>query len=199
MLRVALTGGIATGKSHVLARFGARSAPTIDADVIARAAVRPGEPAWAAVRDRFGQEVLTADDTIDRQRLGAIVFGDAQARADLEEIVHPTVRTAIDEWFATLARDGTARFAIADVPLLFEAGGEREFDRVIVTACQPSTQLQRMMARGLSESDARTRLAAQLPTSDKTARADFVINTDGTREETDRQVDAVYATLRKTT
>ena len=198
MLRVALTGGIATGKSHALARFAVLSAPTIDADVIARDAVRPGEQAWAAVRDRFGQEIFTADDTIDRERLGAVVFVDARARADLEGIVHPVVRAAIDRFFATLARGGTAKFGIADIPLLFETGRQSEFDRVIVTACEPRTQLQRLMARGMSEADAQARLAAQLPTAEKTGRADFVITTDGTREETDRQVDAIYAALTET-
>ena len=198
VLRVALTGGIATGKSYVLKRFAELSAPTIDADVIARAAISPGKPGWAAIRDRFGYAVLTIDNTVDRQRLASIVFADAKARADLEEILHPTVQTAIDKWFQTLASDQVTRFALADIPLLFETGREKQFDQVIVTACEPRIQLQRMLARGISKPDAMARLAAQLPTSDKTPHANFLINTDGTYEETDRQVYATYTTLKET-
>ena len=198
VLRVALTGGIATGKSYVLKRFAELSTPTIDADVIAHTAISQGKPAWIAIRNRFGNEVLTVDNRVDRQRLASIVFGDAEARADLEQILHPIVQTVIDKWFETLASHQVTHFALADIPLLFETGREGEFDQVIVTKCEPKIQLQRMLTRGISKSDAMSRLAAQLPTSDKTPYANFVINTDGACKETDRQVHTAYATLKRT-
>ena len=196
MLRVALTGGIATGKTHVLGRFAARHVPIVDADRIAHDVVRSGEPAWAAIRTRFGPDVFTGEGQLDRQRLATHVFADPAARADLETIVHPHVRRAIDAWFQQVAHDGAARFAVADIPLLFEMNRAEDFDRVVVTACDQDTQLRRLMARDeLSEEDAERRLAAQLPTAHKVARADFVVQTGGPFQETDRQVDAIYRAL----
>ena len=198
LLRVALTGGIATGKSYVLARLGARGVPIIDADQLAREVVRPGRPAWAALVERFGSEICGPGGQVDRARLGAIVFSDAAARTDLEAIVHPPVREAIADWFAARGAEADASFAVADIPLLFETGRERAFDRVVVTACRPETQERRVMTRdSLAADAARRRMAAQLPIDYKVARADFVIRTDGAFEETDRQVDAVCAALRR--
>ena len=196
MLRVALTGGIATGKTHVLRRFAARHVPTVDADRIAHDVVRSGEPAWAAIRTRFGPDVFTGEGQLDRQRLATHVFADSAARADLETIVHPHVRRAIDAWFQQVTHDGAAPFAVADIPLLFETHRAADFDRVIVTACDQDTQLRRLMARDeLSEEDAQRRLATQLPTAHKVARADFMVQTGGAFQETDRQVDAIYQAL----
>ena len=196
LLRVALTGGIATGKSYVLARLRRRGVPTIDADRLARDAVRPGRPAWTALVERFGPEICDADGRLDRARLGAVVFSDAAARRDLEAIVHPPVRAAIDDWFAARLGDPDTPFAVADIPLLFETGREAAFDRVVVTACRPAAQERRIVARdGLSPDAARRRMAAQLPVDYKAGRADFVIRTDGAFEETDRQVDAVCSAL----
>ncbi len=198
LLRVALTGGIATGKSYVLARLRGHGVPTIDADRLAREVVRPGRPAWAALVARFGAEICRPDRRVDRARLGAIVFSDAAARADLEAIVHPPVRKAMADWFETRRAETGVPFAVADIPLLFETGRERSFDRVVVAACPPETQERRVVARdGLAVEAARSRMAAQLPIDYKIARADFVIRTDGTFEETDRQVDAVWAALRR--
>lgn len=193
--RVALTGGIATGKSHVRSRFEALGVPTIDADVLAREAVAAGTAGLAAVVSRFGPDVLDSAGALDRRKLGAIVFADAAARRDLERIVHPYVRRAMDDWFESL--DGRrVAFAIADIPLLYETGRDAAFDRVVVAACQAETQLRRLMARNqLSEAEARQRIAAQLPIGDKVRRADYVIRTDGTFEETDRQVRDVAAAL----
>ncbi|MEE8130562.1 MAG: dephospho-CoA kinase [Vicinamibacterales bacterium] len=196
MQRVALTGGIATGKSHVLGRFAALHVPTVDADRIARDVVRSGEPACEAIRARFGPDVFTSDGQLDRPRLASRVFADPAARTDLEAIVHPYVRRAIDLWFQEIARAGGAGFAVADIPLLFETNRAAEFDRVIVTACDQDTQLRRLMERDeLSEEDARRRVAAQLPTAHKVARADFVVQTGGRVEETDRQVDSICRAL----
>ena len=196
MLRVALTGGIATGKTHVRRLLEARDVPTIDADRLARDVVQPGLPAWHALRERFGDGICQHDGTLDRARLGAIVFADPGARADLESITHRPVRKAIDDWFEARAKESDTPFVVADIPLLFETGRAAEYDRVIVTACRPETQLARVTNRdGLSEEDARNRLAAQLPIDEKVAQADFAIRTEGSFEETAQQVDDVCAAL----
>lgn len=194
MMRAALTGGIATGKSFCLERFGAFGAAVIDADVLAREALAPGSPGLDAAVRRFGREILLPDGTLNRAALGRLVFADNAARADLEAIVHPEVYRRITEWYAD-APPGT-RLAIADIPLLFETGHEHEFDRVIVCACDPEEQVRRVMARnGLSEADARARLAAQWPIEEKVRRADYVIRTDGSHAETEAQVRTVFARL----
>ena len=194
MLRVALTGGIGTGKSYCLGRFAAHGVPTIDADVLARAAVAPGTPGLAAIAARFGSGVLAGDGTLDRPALGRIVFGDTKARTALEAIVHPEVYRRIREWFANLP-PGT-RVAIADIPLLFETGHNHDFDEVVVAACDPEEQVRRVMARDdLSDADARARLAAQLPIEEKVKRASRVIWTDRGFAETDRQVNEAYDSL----
>lgn len=196
MMRVALTGGIATGKSYVLARFAALDVPTIDADMIARDVVQPGRPAWTALRRRFGAEMFAFDGTLDRKQLASRAFDDPTARADLEAIVHPHVRSAIDDWFTQISTRGEAAFAIADIPLLFETHRQSQFDRIIVTACTPATQLSRLTSRNhLSEEEGRKRLAAQLPTEAKLAEADFVIRTGGSFDDTNRQVDDVHRAL----
>ena len=194
--RVALTGGIATGKSHVRAEFEKLGVPAIDADVLAKQAVEPHTPGLAAVVARFGSEILDTSGALDRRKLAAVVFADAEARRDLEQIVHPFVRTAIDRWFESLDQAGHA-LAIADIPLLYETGRDRDFESVIVTACDPATQLRRVMDRGATEEEARRRIAAQLPIEEKVRRADYVIRTDGTIEETNDQVRRVYRALQR--
>lgn len=192
LLRVALTGGIATGKSYCLARFAALGAATIDADVLARAAVEPGSAGLAAVAARFGRDVLMPDGQLDRARLAGIVFADERARRDLEDIIHPFVYADIARWITSLASDaGTPApaVAIADVPLLFESGHAADFDRVIVVACPRDQQVARLMARdGLDRAEAERRLASQWPIDRKRDRADFVIDTSQRFEDTDRQV-----------
>ena len=193
MRKVALTGGIATGKSWVRRRFAHHGVPTIDADTLAHAAVAPGTPGAARILERFGTAVRSADGSIDRKALGGIVFGDEKARRDLEAIVHPAVYEAIEAWFATLP---PAAFAVADIPLLYEAGRDRDFEAVIVAACEPETQLRRLMRRdNLSEEEAAKRISAQMPIGQKIRWADYVIRTDGTFEETNRQVRLIAAAL----
>jgi len=195
VLRVALTGGIGTGKSYCLERFAAHGAATIDADVLAREAVAPGTAGLAAIAARFGSGILALDGTLDRPGLGRIVFGDAKARAALEAIIHPEVYRRIREWFANLPA-GT-RVAIADLPLVFETGHHHDFDEVVVAACDPEEQVRRVMARDhLSDADARDRLAAQWPIDEKVKRAHRVIWTDRGFAETDRQVADIYDSLR---
>ena len=195
MKRVGLTGGIATGKSHVRAVFEALGVPTIDADVLAHEAVAPGSAGFEAVKARFGPDVVDSRGVLDRRKLGSLVFADGQARKDLEAIIHPGVVTAIERWFSSL--DAQAHpFAIADVPLLYEAGRERDYDVVIVTACELPTQIRRVMARdGITEAEARQRIAAQLPIDEKVRRADHVIRTDGLLASTNAQVHEVYRRL----
>jgi dephospho-CoA kinase len=195
MRRVALTGGIATGKSHVLAQFAQLGVPTIDADKLARDVVAQGTPEFNAVVSRFGRDVLDDSGALNRRSLASIVFSDPAARRDLEAIIHPAVRRAIDEWFASLGGSEPG-FGIADIPLLYETGRHGDFDVVIVTACNPAMQLTRVMARdGSTEAEARARIAAQLPIDDKVRRADYVITTDGTFDETNRHVRDVFEQL----
>ncbi|MGE3276124.1 MAG: dephospho-CoA kinase [Vicinamibacterales bacterium] len=195
MRRIALTGGIATGKSYVAQRLIAAGVPVIDADVLAREAVRPGSAGLVAVRARFGDAVIAQDGTLDRKALAAIVFHDERARRDLEGIIHPEVRAAIDGFFEALPAD--TPFAVADIPLLFETGREGEFDAVVVAACPARMQRERVMHRDAASWDeASRRIAAQMPIDQKMRRADFVIRTDGTHADTDRQVEKLLATLR---
>ena len=185
--RIALTGGIATGKSYVAGRIREAGVPIVDADVLSREVVAPGTPGLAAVRKRFGPDSVRRDGTMDRVRMAQIVFKDKRARLDLEAIIHPAVQKAIDEFFATLPK--RTPFAVADIPLLFETGRENQFNAVVVVACPRGMQLQRLMERNkLSKDDAERRLNAQLPIEKKVEKATHVIRTDGTFEDTDRQV-----------
>lgn len=195
MLRVALTGGIATGKSYVADRLATHGIPLIDADAVAREVVAPGTEGATAIRARFGDGVFAADGHLDRKALGDIVFADAAARRDLEAIVHPAVRTRVDRWFGDLAKSGTP-VAMAVIPLLFETGRDHDFDIVAVTTCDPVEQERRLMARDQSTREAaRARIAAQWPAERKLARAHYVIRTDGAFAETDRLVDELYRVL----
>lgn len=194
MRRIVLTGGIATGKSHVRQQFERLGVPTIDADTLARDAVAPGTGGLAAVVREFGPDILDASGALDRKRLAAIVFSDEGARRRLEAIVHPAVQRAEEEWFSLLDGSRTP-VAIADIPLLYEVGRDRAFDATIVAACDPEVQIQRLITRGLTETEARQRLAAQLPIDEKVRRADYVIRTDGSFEETNRQVVEVHERL----
>jgi len=195
LLRVALTGGIATGKSYVRTRLAEHGIPTLDADVLAREAVAAGSSGLAAVAARFGTEVLLPDGSLDRRALGNVVFADAQARADLEAIIHPRVRDATATWLDRLAAAGES-LAVVDIPLLYETGRDHDFDRVVVTSCPRSQQVARVVERdGLTSAQAEARIDAQLPTDDKVQRADFVIDTGGTFGDTNRQVDRVVEKL----
>jgi len=195
MRKVALTGGIATGKSYVLDQFRMRGISCLDADELAHAVTSSGTAATAAIAARFGQEILAADGSVNRARLGPIVFSDPAARRELEAIVHPAVYRALRATLRELEAAGVP-LAIADIPLLFETAAATEFDRIIVTSCAPAQQVARLVERGLSAAAASQRLAAQWPIEEKAARADFVIRTDGTFDETNRQVDEVLSALR---
>ena len=190
--RVALTGGIATGKSQCLGVFKTLGAPVIDADQVARDVVAPGSDGLAAVVKQFGRSVLLPNGQLNRAALGMVIFANPAAREHLENIIHPRVYETIERWFAAL----TTPLGIADIPLLFETSREGDFDLVVVAACRPDQQLARLMARtNLSEDDARARIAAQLPLADKVARADYVIDTGGTKKQTASRTEEVWRKL----
>ena len=195
MLKIALTGGIATGKSHVLDQFRRRGVACLDADELAHGVTSAGTEATQAIAARFGAGILAADGAVDRKKMGPIVFADAAARHDLEAIVHPAVYRAIAAGLRAFELVGGAPLALVDVPLLYETGHASDFDRVIATACPPDLQIKRLIDRGMSEREAQQRLAAQMPAIEKASRADFMIRTDGSLEETDKQVDEIYRTL----
>ena len=197
MLKVALTGGIATGKSYVLDGFRRRGVPCLDADILAHGVTAAGTEATAAIAARFGDEILAPDGSVDRAKLGPIVFADPSARRELEAVVHPAVYRAVAAGVRAFELIGTDPFVVVDIPLLYETGAEKDFDRVVVTTCAPETQLARLRERGMSEEAARQRVAAQWPTEQKASRADFVVNTDGTFEETNAQVDVICRSLRR--
>lgn len=194
MIRAALTGGIATGKSHILRSLARRGVPTVDADRLAHEVLAPSTAATAAVKARFGEGVVDDENRIDRRALAAIVFNDADARLALEAIVHPAVYEAIDRWFSSLPAE--TPLAVADIPLLYETGHESDFDAVIVAACSPDEQRRRVMARDqLSAEEAGARLAAQWPIDEKVRCADHVIWTAGTFEETEQQIENLIRKL----
>ena len=195
MLRVGLTGGIATGKSHVLDRFRELGVPCLDADALAHGVMASGTEATRAIAARFGDDILAADGAVDRTKLGRIVFADASARGDLEAIVHPAVYRAISAGMRAFEIIGDAPLAVVDVPLLYETGHAGDFDRVVATVCPPAMQLARLKDRGLSHAAALQRVAAQMPADEKAARADYVVTTDGTTENTDAQVERIWRTL----
>lgn len=194
MRRIALTGGIATGKTYVSTKLREAGIPIVDADLLAREVVAPGTPGLAAVRRRFGPDAVRADGTMDRVRIGHIIFRDRRARQDLEAIIHPLVQKAIEEFFAALPR--RTPFAVADIPLLYETKRDTQFEAAIVVACPREMQIERVTARDrLSREDAERRLAAQLPIDDKAKRATHVIRTDKTFDDTDAQITALITLL----
>jgi len=195
MLKIALTGGIATGKSHVLDLFRRRGVPCLDADTLAHGVEAAGTEATQAIAARFGPAVLGADGAVDRAKLGPIVFADAAARRELEAIVHPAVYRAITAGLRAFELTENPRLAVVDIPLLFETGRASDFDAVIATVCPVAMQVERLVARGMTDAEARQRLAAQLPAAEKAARAQHTIDTSGTFADTETQVQRILDRL----
>jgi dephospho-CoA kinase len=192
MVRVGLTGGIASGKSAVAAELAARGAIIIDADVLAREVVEPGTPALAAIIDRFGPQVLS-DGQLDRTRLAQIVFADPLARRDLERIVHPAVRARA----ADLERAaGRAAVVVHVIPLLVETGQQEDFDLVVTVDVDHETQIKRLIARnGYTRAEAESRIAAQASREDRRIAADVVLDNTGSVPQLREQIDALWAEL----
>jgi dephospho-CoA kinase len=195
MLHVGLTGNIASGKSAVAARLAARGAVVLDADAFARDALAPGTDSMARVLARFGPEVAAPDGAIDRAALGRLVFRDTAARRDLEAIVHPEVARRQAAALAA-ARQRGVRLVVSDVPLLFEAGLEHQFDRVVVVDAPERIRLVRLMqARGVSEADAHAMMSAQGDPEAKRARAWHVVDNAGTLADLDAAVERLWNRL----
>jgi dephospho-CoA kinase len=195
MLKVGLTGNIASGKSVVAGVWKALGAPLIDADLLARRAVEPGTPALRAIAERWGAAVLSADGALDRAGLREIVFRDPGERRRLEEIVHPAVAALRDREYERLEREGRP-VVVADIPLLFEAGLAPEFDLVVLVDAPEETRRARIVRhRGLTAEEADRMIAAQLPAADKRARADLVIENDGTLAELEARAAEAWRTI----
>lgn len=193
MLTVGLTGGIGSGKSSVSALLAARGAVVVDADLIARQVLARGTPGLAAVLAAFGPQVLRPDGELDREALGRTVFADGTQLARLNALVHPLVA---EETTRQTAAAAGAAVIVFDVPLLVENGLQSRYDVVVVVAAQPETQVRRLVTqRGMTEPDARARIAAQLPLADKLAVATYVIDNDGPLSGLEPQVDAIWSAL----
>lgn len=195
MLTVGLTGGIGAGKSEALRLLAERGATVIDADRIAREVVEPGTPGLDAVVAEFGTEILTPEGTLDRPRLGRIVFTAPERRRALNAIVHPLVRARAAELRAAA---GPEAIVVEDVPLLAENQLQDDYDAVIVVDASEATRLDRLVRlRGMTEEDARARMAAQASREERLKIADFVLDNDGSLVDLARQVDALWERLRR--
>ncbi|MFA6414133.1 MAG: dephospho-CoA kinase [Syntrophales bacterium] len=196
MLNVGLTGGIASGKSTVAAMLVEKGAFHIDFDILAHGVEKPDMPVWRAIIDAFGPEILNEDGTINRARLGAIVFADQNKMAQLNTIVHPAVFTAWRRRLEEIKEEKADAIVLSDVPLLIEAGMKQMVDVVLLVYISPEEQLRRLMDRnGYTREEALSRLRAQMPIQDKLALADLVVNNEGPREETQEKVAAVWREL----
>ena len=197
MLRLGLTGGIASGKSAVAAMLREMGFAVLDADSLAHRLIEPGQPAYTEVLQEFGQGVLAPGGRVDRAKLSAIVFAD-RARLDrLNAIVHPRVAEVVFRQFEEWQRGGTRDAAFVEAALLIESGIHKKLDGLVMAWCTPEQQLKRLLARGLSEAEARRRIAAQLPVEEKLRFATEKIDCSGSLERTRRQVEAFAARLRR--
>jgi dephospho-CoA kinase len=196
MLRVGLTGGLATGKSHVARELARLGCHVIDADALGHEVLLPSGEAYGSVVREFGNAILGEDGTIDRKRLSAIVFDNPARLKALTDIVHPAVRRLGDLRKSEIERHDPSGILIYEAAILVETGGYRDFDKLIVAACPEEIQIERAMARDGSTREAvLARLRRQLPLSEKLRFADFVIETSGTMEQTNVQTRSVYEKL----
>lgn len=196
ILKVGLTGGVASGKSTVAAMLSSYGAFVVDADRLVHEITSPGREEFGRVVSRFGSDVLDDAGEIDRGRLGQIVFADSEARQALEKILHPGVRAEAVRRFDEAAREMKVRIGVFDAALLVETGAYRDYHRLIVVRCSPATQIARLRDRnGLSREQAEARLAAQAPLEHKLAVADYVIDTEGSLEHTREQTARIFEQL----
>lgn len=196
LLLVGLTGGIATGKSAVDALLSELGAEIIDADVLAREIVEPGEPALAEIAAEFGSGVLDPDGRLDRKALGAVVFADAGRRRRLEQITHPRIRERFLARLARLTADGYRGLVFFDAPVMIESGNYRNMDKLVVVITDEATQIARLMARdGIDRDEALRKIRSQMPLAEKAKLADYVIDNSGDRPATEAQGRRVHAAL----
>jgi dephospho-CoA kinase len=196
MIVVGLTGGIASGKSTVLRMFEEEGAWIIDLDEISRFVVQPQRPAWREIVRSFGESILKTDGTIDRKRMGDVVFTDPDKRKRLEEIVHPHIFEEYEKRLKKILGNNKEAIVIADVPLLIEIQAQHRFEKVILVYSRPETQVARLKERnGLDYRAVLHRLGSQIAIDQKVDEADFVIDNQGSLEETRRQVRRVYEAL----
>jgi dephospho-CoA kinase len=198
MLRVGLTGSIGVGKSFVAGVLAERGCHVLDADLTAREVVEPNSVALEKVVAEFGVEVLQSDGSLDRTKLGALVFGDAQRRVTLNSILHPYIIARQDELLREWEAVDPDGIAVVDAALMIESGGYKRFDKLIVVHCRPEVQLQRLMLRNsLSRDEAEKRISAQMSQEEKKKFADYLIGTSEGFDDTRRQTEKVYAALRQ--
>jgi dephospho-CoA kinase len=195
MLRLGLTGGIASGKTTVAAMLREVGFAVLHADSLAHKLIEPGQPAYGEVVREFGPSILDPDQRVNRTKLAAIVFADRAKLARLNAIIHPRVEVATNRQFEEWSRDGARDAAFVEAALLVEAGFHKKLDGLVVTWCRPEQQLERLRSRGFSGAEARRRIAAQLPVEEKLRYATEKIDCSGTLEETRRQVEALAAKL----
>jgi dephospho-CoA kinase len=196
MLNVGLTGGIASGKSSAAQLFVQKGARLIDADLVARDVVRPGEEGFQAVVDAFGSGIVTPSGELDRVKLGAVVFSDPKKRKLLDAILHPLIINRIFSGIRDLKDRGYTGIVIADIPLLFECGLPARFDKTVLVYANPETQQQRLLHRNsIRPESARQRLSSQMPIDDKRQFADYIIENTGSLEALEAQVAAVWSLL----
>ncbi len=195
MLKVGLTGGIATGKSTVARMFQEHGIPVVNSDLVAREVVEPGTEGHKLVVEAFGKEILNPDGSINRKRLGELVFSDPQKRKRLEEILHPLITRRMGQKLEALEKAGVP-LVVVEVPLLFEKGLQRSMDFTVVVRAPEKVQIKRLMQReGLSKQQALKRIKSQMPLEDKVKMADFVIDNSGDLEATKKQVSHVIKHL----
>ncbi len=196
MLKVGLTGSIAVGKTFVCEVFRKLGCAVLDADQAARDVVRPGTRGLELVVESFGPSVLRPDGTLDRAKLGSIVFADEEKRLLLNSIIHPLVFEVQNDWIKEREAEDPDSIAIIDAALMIESGGYRRFDKLIVVWCEPELQLHRLMERDdLSRPDAEKRIAAQMSQEEKKSHADFLIDTSKGHDDTRRQVADLFKQL----
>jgi dephospho-CoA kinase len=196
MLRVGLTGGIATGKTTVASMLRDRDVPVLDADPLGHELLEPGQAAYEETVAAFGPEVLDAGGKVSRAKLGGIIFADAQKRAQLNQILHPRILDILQKWFAALDEPEGPEFAVVEAALIVEAGYNRNLDKLIVCWCRPEQQLERLTLRGLSMEEVQQRIGAQMPPDEKRKLADEAIDCSGSLEETQQQVNRAVEKLK---
>jgi dephospho-CoA kinase len=195
-LLVGLTGGIATGKSTVSSMLRGLGAEIIDADLVARQVVEPGQPAWREIVEEFGRDVVSPDGTLDRKKLGAIVFANPERRKRLEAITHPAIRARVKARVDELAERGFTGIVFYDAAILIEALGHQDMDRIVVVTTDEATQVARLRGRdGTDDAEGRRKIASQMPLAEKAKLADYVVDNSGAREATAEQVRRVFAAL----